>query len=108
MLLFLVLENLLSNAFKFSPPNTVVSFQIYREAENILFKINDQGPGFTDDDKKLVFSRFQKLSAQPTENESSTGLGLSIVKKYVKYLGGKVWLESEIGQGSTFYVSLPV
>ena len=65
----------------------------------------DQGPGFSEDDKKLLFTRFQKLSAQPTGEESSTGLGLSIVKKYVTDLGGNIWLESEVGSGSTFFVS---
>lgn len=107
MLLFLVLENLLSNAVKFSPPNSQISIHTYDENGQILITISDQGPGFTNEDKKLVFSRFQKLSAQPTGKESSTGLGLSIVKKYVKDLGGQVWLESEAGKGSTFFVSLP-
>lgn len=107
MLLFLVLENILSNAVKFSPPNTVVSLQVDKKDDQIIFRISDQGPGFTEEDKQLVFQRFQKLSAEPTGNESSTGLGLSIVKKYVKDLGGKVWLESETGKGSTFFVSLP-
>lgn len=106
MLLFLVLENLLSNAVKFSPADTIVSFKVDKKESLIIFEVNDQGPGFTEEDKKLIFQRFQKLSAEPTGNESSTGLGLSIVKKYMKDLGGKVWLESEVGQGSSFFVSL--
>ncbi|MEP3386566.1 MAG: ATP-binding protein [Reichenbachiella sp.] len=106
MLLFLVLENLLSNAVKFSPADTIVSLKVDKKESHIIFEVNDQGPGFTEEDKQLIFQRFQKLSAEPTGNESSTGLGLSIVKKYVKDLGGKVWLESEVGQGSSFFVSL--
>ncbi|SMD32951.1 Signal transduction histidine kinase [Reichenbachiella faecimaris] len=106
MLLFLVLENLLSNAVKFSPQDTKVTLNVNKTDGHIIFKVSDQGPGFTDEDKSLVFQRFQKLSAEPTGNESSTGLGLSIVKKYVKDLGGKVWLESEEGNGSTFFVKL--
>lgn len=106
MLLFLVLENLLSNAVKFSPADTIVSLKVDKKESHIIFEVNDQGPGFTEEDKQLIFQRFQKLSAEPTGNESSTGLGLSIVKKYMKDLGGKVWLESEVGQGSSFFVSL--
>lgn len=107
MLLFLVLENLLSNAVKFSPSETVVLLEVNKNDNKIIFEVTDQGPGFTKEDKQLVFQRFQKLSAEPTGNESSTGLGLSIVKKYVKDLGGKVWLESEVDRGSSFFVSLP-
>ncbi|RUA29994.1 MAG: histidine kinase, partial [Bacteroidetes bacterium] len=68
----------------------------------------DQGPGLTEEDKSLIFKKFQKLSAQPTAGENSTGLGLSIVKKYVDLLNGEVWVESEEGKGSTFYVALPI
>ncbi|WP_422360076.1 ATP-binding protein [Reichenbachiella sp.] len=106
MLLFLVLENLLSNAVKFSPSDTIVLLNVEKKEDQVIFSVSDQGPGFTEEDKQLVFQRFQKLSAEPTGNESSTGLGLSIVKKYVKDLGGKVWLESEVGKGSSFFVSL--
>jgi signal transduction histidine kinase/ABC-type amino acid transport substrate-binding protein len=107
LLLFQVLENLLSNAIKFSEEQTVVSFEADCNPDRVLFKISDQGPGFTEEDKAQLFSRFQKLSAKPTAGESSTGLGLSIVKKYVTELGGKIWLESNVGAGSTFFVSLP-
>lgn len=107
MLLFLILENLVSNAIKFAPSNTEVTISVDAEKNSVIFRVDDQGPGFTEEDKKLAFKRFQKLSAKPTGNEASTGLGLSIVKKYVKDLGGKVWLESEAGKGSSFFVSLP-
>lgn len=106
MLLFLILENLLSNAVKFSPAESRVVFEVVESDGNVKFKVIDEGPGFTEKDKTLVFNKFQKLSARPTGNEPSTGLGLSIVKKYVTDLGGKVWMESEVGKGSTFYVCL--
>ena len=106
MLLFLALENLLSNAVKFSDSNTEIVLEVYKEDDRIIFRITDQGPGFTEEDKEKAFNRFQTLSAQPTGNETSTGLGLSIVKKYVKDLNGKIWLESEPGKGSSFFVSL--
>lgn len=106
MLLFLVLENLVSNAVKFSTAHTEITLEIERVKNKTLFKITDQGPGFSEEDRLLVFNRFQKLSAQPTGNEPSTGLGLSIVKKYTKDLGGEVWLDATSEKGSTFIVSL--
>ena len=107
LLLFLVLENLVSNAIKFSPKQTEVTLTATCQDDTVIFKISDHGPGFTDQDKKLLYNRFQKLSAEPTGDESSTGLGLSIVKKYTDDIGGEVWLESEHGKGSTFFVALP-
>lgn len=108
MLLFLVLENLVSNAVKFSNAKTRVRLETDRQVGAVLFKVCDQGPGFSEEDRSLLFNRFQKLSAKPTGGEQSIGLGLSIVKKYVGDLGGKVWLETPNGTGSTFIVSLPV
>jgi signal transduction histidine kinase len=61
----------------------------------------------TDDDKSKLFGKFARLSAQPTGGEHSTGLGLSIVKKMVEVMQGRVWCESELGCGATFVVELP-
>lgn len=108
LLLLLVLENLVSNAVKFSDPESTVELIAECAYDSVVFKVCDEGPGFSDDDKKKLFSRFQKLSAKPTGGEVSTGLGLSIVKKYVQDLGGKVWVESVEGNGSTFFVKLTV
>ncbi|MFK7951806.1 MAG: ATP-binding protein [Ekhidna sp.] len=106
LLLTLSLENLVSNAVKFSPSKTTIRLETQCEYDHVVFKISDQGPGFTEEDKKNIFNRFQRLSAKPTGNETSTGLGLSIVKKYVSDLKGEIWLESEEGKGSTFYIKL--
>lgn len=106
LLLLLVLENLVSNAVKFSSKGQQVELSARCAYDSVLFKVSDEGPGFSDEDKEKVFSRFQKLSAKPTAGESSTGLGLSIVKSYVNDLGGKVWLESQPGTGTTFFVKL--
>ncbi len=106
LLLTLVLENLVSNAIKFSPNKKQVILEVECKYDEVIFKVSDQGPGFTEKDKELVFNKFQKLSAKPTGGESSIGLGLSIVKQYVGEMGGEVWLESEPGSGSTFFVRL--
>lgn len=101
-----VIENLLSNAIKFSPPGKSISVFLTREPEKCLMEIKDEGPGLSEKDKSKLFQRFQRLSAKPTANESSTGLGLSIVKKFVESMKGKIWCESKLGEGASFFVEL--
>ena len=103
-----VMDNLISNAIKFSPAHRSVWISLERMENRILFRVKDQGPGLTEEDKKLVFGLYQRLSAQPTGKEFSTGLGLSIVKQRVELHGGRVWVESRYGEGATFNVELPV
>ena len=69
--------------------------------------MHDEGPGISEEDMKKLFGKFARLSAQPTGGEHSTGLGLSIVKKMVEAMNGRVWCESELGKGATFMVELP-
>lgn len=103
-LIIQIIDNLLSNAIKFSNRNTRVHVNLREENQTIRFEIDDEGPGIMEEDKALLFQKFQKLNARPTDGESSTGLGLSIVKKYVEAMHGKVWCESEFGKGSKFIV----
>ncbi len=107
LLLFLVIENLVSNAVKFSPLKSVVQVNVEKTDDQMTFIIIDQGPGFTEEDQKKMYTQFQTLSATPTGGENSTGIGLSIVKKYVALLDGDIHLESAEGKGSTFRVTLP-
>jgi signal transduction histidine kinase len=99
-----IIDNLLSNAIKFSNHNSKVHITLKDENQTIRFEIDDEGPGIMEEDKPLLFEKFQKLNARPTDGESSTGLGLSIVKKYVEAMKGKVWCESEFGKGAKFIV----
>jgi signal transduction histidine kinase len=73
----------------------------------VRIEIQDEGPGLTEDDQTKLFTKFARLSAKPTGQESSTGLGLSIVKRLVEAMQGCVWCESEHGKGATFIVELP-
>ena len=100
-----VFENLLSNAIKFSPQNKKVYVSVVKKNGRIVAKVKDEGPGLSDDDKKKLFGKYQKLSAKPTGNETSTGLGLSIVKKFVEAMQGEIWCESTAGEGASFFVA---
>lgn len=99
-----ILENLLSNAIKFSPSERTVYFNVFDKGDHIIAEVRDEGPGLNDEDKKKLFSKYQKLSAKPTGNESSTGLGLLIVKKFTESMQGSIWCESELGKGASFFV----
>ncbi|MDI6401383.1 tetratricopeptide repeat-containing sensor histidine kinase [Balneolaceae bacterium ANBcel3] len=104
-----ILDNLISNAIKFSNPGTTVEVTAGRKRdENWFFQIKDQGPGFSEKDQKKVFQMFSRLSARPTAGETSTGLGLYAVKMLVDRLGGTLSLESSLGEGSCFICRFPV
>jgi signal transduction histidine kinase len=105
---FQVLDNLVSNALKYSPPNTTVHVHALPETDSILVKVRDEGPGINEDDQKKLFQKFTRLSARPTGGESSTGLGLAIVKKLAEAMSGSVQCHSTLGSGSTFILRLPV
>lgn len=101
-----VFDNLISNAIKFSKPDTRIFLTIYSKEDKVYFSIRDEGPGLTEKDKEKLFSKFAKLSARPTAGEHSTGLGLSIVKKLVNLMNGEIRCESIQGQGAEFIVEL--
>ncbi len=103
-----IFGNLISNALKFSPGKSEVEVIIQKNQKVLRWGIKDQGPGLSDKDMKKLFGKYQKLSARPTAGEASTGLGLSIVKKFVEEMDGKVWCESEHGNGALFWVEFPL
>lgn len=104
LFLIQVFENLISNALKFSAKGKQINISLKNQGDSVLISIKDQGPGLTEEDKALLFKKFQRLSAKPTDGENSTGLGLSIVKKYVELMNGVVWCESEYGKGAEFLI----
>ncbi len=131
------LDNLISNAIKYSPHGKTIHIRVRCTQKPRLYgktlsewftlppidldealknpftpciriEVEDEGPGLSDEDKKALFTKFAKLSARPTGNETSTGLGLSIVKKLVEGMEGRVWCESQYGSGAIFIVELPL
>ncbi|MEP0985037.1 tetratricopeptide repeat-containing sensor histidine kinase [Ekhidna sp.] len=98
-----IIENLISNAIKFSPADRTVFISLGTRKGKAQLEVKDQGPGISKEEQGKLFQVFQKLSASPTGNETSSGLGLSIVKKYIDAMGGKIWCKSEKGQGASFF-----
>jgi two-component system, sensor histidine kinase and response regulator len=103
-----ILDNIVSNAVKYTFPGKNIFIDVNRTNKEVVIAVKDEGPGFSESDKEMMFSRYQKLSAQPTGGEHSSGLGLSIVKKYVELINAKIELDTVFGVGSTFYIKLPL
>lgn len=103
-----ILDNLIGNAIKFSPNGSEVKIEALVNDGLLTFKIEDQGPGFSEEDKHKAFGKFSRLSARPTGEESSTGLGLAIVKELSSQLNGKIDLISEEGKGAKFIIEIPL
>ncbi len=108
-----VLDNIFSNAVKYSPHGKAVSISIAKIAQEapeqdiVRVSVKDEGPGFTEEDKKYLFQKFTKLTARPTGGEHSTGLGLSITKKLIDLMGASIRVESTAGEGANFIVDFP-
>jgi signal transduction histidine kinase len=103
-----VLNNLISNAVKFSYPASSVEIYVSRDQDRALISVRDQGQGIPAAELDNLFKWFGKTSVKGTEGESSSGLGLAIAHKIVLGHHGAIWVESEVDKGSTFYVSLPI
>ncbi|MEM9159235.1 MAG: hybrid sensor histidine kinase/response regulator [Verrucomicrobiota bacterium] len=104
-LMLQVLENLISNAIKYSPPGKTILIKTYSDLGKVIMEVSDEGPGLSREDQAQLFKRFARLTPEPTGGEHSSGLGLSIVKRLVEGMGGEVWFRSELGKGSTFGVT---
>lgn len=100
------IDNIVSNAVKYSPPKSDIYISLEAN-DNIRISVQDEGPGIREEEKEKLFGKFQRLSSRPTGGESSTGLGLYIVKQIIELHGGFVYVESEFGHGSKFIIELP-
>jgi two-component system, sensor histidine kinase and response regulator len=101
-----VMDNLLTNAIKFSKSSTTIHLSTHESKGVVSVVVTDQGPGIPEEEVGTIFGSFNKTSVQPTAGEKSTGLGLSIVKQIIDAHKGQIHVESAVGKGTTFSVSL--
>jgi PAS domain S-box-containing protein len=109
--LYQLIVNLLSNAIKFSPPNSEISLSATLEtprSDTVLLEVQDRGRGIPIDKLELIFDSFQQVDPTDFREKQGTGLGLAICRSIVQQHQGQVWVESKLGEGSIFYVRLPI
>lgn len=107
-LLGTALRNLIENAIRYSPESTHVTVSVRQDEENIYISVTDEGNGIAREEQDRIFERFYRIDPARSRQTGGTGLGLSIVKHVMAQHGGEISLESEVGQGSTFTMSLPM
>lgn len=100
--------NLLSNAIKFSPPHSTVWITAAVQVDQVLVSVQDQGRGIPADKIESIFERFQQVDSSDSRNQDGTGLGLAICRSIIQQHHGKIWVESIVNTGSTFYFTLPL
>ncbi|MBL1175633.1 MAG: PAS domain S-box protein [Pantanalinema sp. GBBB05] len=101
------LTNLISNAIKFSPPHSTITLRTEPYPDWVTVAVHDQGRGIPLDKIESIFGRFQQVEAADAGQKGGTGLGLAICKTIIQQHGGRIWVDSEVGSGSTFYFTLP-
>jgi signal transduction histidine kinase len=104
----LIVINLLSNAIKYTPDGGDIWCEAWWEGDKALISVRDTGIGIPPEDHDKIFERFYQVEDSLTRQHGGIGLGLAIVKRLVELCQGQIWVESEIGKGSTFVVELPL
>ena len=102
----LVIDNILGNAIKYAPDSKEIKVDVFNSNDEIIVRIKDEGIGIPREDLKNIFSRFYRVRG-PNATFSGSGIGLYISSEIIRRHGGKIWAESEIKKGSTFYFSIP-
>jgi signal transduction histidine kinase len=102
-----ILLNLLSNAVKFTPEGGRIGIMARQANGSVEISVSDTGIGIAAEDQPKVFEEFRQVGSDNTKKIEGTGLGLTLAKKFVELHGGKIWVESEVGKGSTFTFTLP-
>jgi signal transduction histidine kinase len=104
-----ILYNFLSNAVKFTPPKGRIGMSVKMLDERMVrIAVSDSGCGIGDADKEKIFEKFRQLDSSITRSSAGTGLGLAISRELASMLAGSIGLESQLGQGSTFWLDIPV
>jgi signal transduction histidine kinase len=101
-----VLENLLSNAAKYSPPESRIGVRAERDGDEVIISVTDEGPGVSEEDAQRIFDQFQRLESA-RQLAHGNGVGLSAVRQLVGLMHGRVWVDSVLGRGSAFRFTLP-
>jgi signal transduction histidine kinase len=104
-LLMQVIDNVFNNALKYTETGSV-TFSAFRDAGNIIFSVADTGIGIKKEHFAIIFEEFRQVSEGLDRRYEGSGLGLHVSKRFVEKMNGKIWVDSEFGKGSTFYVSL--
>jgi two-component system sensor histidine kinase VicK len=102
-----VLDNLIGNAIKFSPDGGVITVGLSEQGNAICVSVNDQGIGMSSDKHQRIFERFYQIDGSSRRRFGGTGIGLAIVKRIIDAHHGKIWVESELNKGSSFFFTLP-
>ena len=105
-----IIMNLLNNAIKYSPKGGQITLSVNYNSLNlcVVTSVTDEGIGISPDDAKFLFTTFHRIQRPETQSIRGSGLGLFIAKEWIEAMGGRIWVESELNKGSTFFVSIPV
>jgi signal transduction histidine kinase len=105
--LALILSNLLSNAIKFTPPRGAVTLAAEAQDGGVVVRVMDTGVGIPTEEQERIFDRFYQVESSLRREHGGIGLGLAIAREMSELIDGRLWLESEVGRGSTFFLALP-
>ncbi len=103
-----ILYNLLENAAKYSPEASKIRVSVKLEDKYLVFGVSDEGPGISAEDQDRVFGPFERLEESRPDGTRGVGLGLLVCRRLVEAHGGRIWVESELGKGSTFFFTMPL
>jgi len=103
-----ILINIFSNAIKYTPPGGRVGISVKTEADKAVISVTDTGVGIADSDRNKVFQEYSRMEDEYSQMQVGTGLGLNLTKKLVELNGGTISFDSKLGEGSTFYFSMPL
>ena len=103
-----VITNLVTNAVKYSPEGSVIRIQVGQEQSSVILQVHSDGPAIPEEERATIFEPFYRLANAQSSSKKGSGLGLSITKEIVERHGGRIWVESLEGKGTTFFVQLPL